>query len=131
MQLETLDFYEFFKDEYSLLNGGEGVGASGIITPLQMINVVNLPKKDEITREKGDWGSGYHIDTYQKIFELIYQLNDEPNWINSNKKAKSKIITDLLERTITIRYTNQYQRTIVKNILIKIPAYVTEFSNIK
>ena len=43
MELESLDLFEFYKDEYGLIDKGIGIGAAGIITPKQQINVINIP----------------------------------------------------------------------------------------
>ena len=64
MKLVRLDLVEFFRDEYGMVSGGEGIGASGIITNLQMINVVNIDGDDKYLEDR--WGVGSHYDTIWK-----------------------------------------------------------------
>lgn len=123
MELENLDLMKFFKDEYGKINGGKGIGGSGIITPNQMINVVNIDGDDDNKSSEENWGIGYHYDTFTEIFKKIYGLEDDGMWINSSEKEK--IIDKLLDRVITIRYVNQYERCSQKYAIIKVPAFIT------
>ena len=66
-----LDLDEFFKDEYINLNNNEGIGAMGIITSKQIINVYNdygLNKKDN----KMYLGLSNHYEMTKKILTDIY-----------------------------------------------------------
>ena len=127
MELEKLDLMDFYKDEYSFFNGGEGIGGVGVITQKQVINVVNLPLIDDLTKEVGEWGSGYHIDTFRKVLEEVFELGKNEIWVLSTKRDKEKIIDALLEQMINIRYINECKRSINKSILIKIPPYITKY----
>ena len=122
MKLEKLDLLTFFKDEYGMVNGGEGIGASGVITNLQMINVVNV---DGDLYLADRWGVGSHYDTYVTIFKLIYDLGDNDIWNKSSSKEKKLIIDKILDEVISIRYVNQYERSSEKYIIIKIPPFIS------
>lgn len=116
MELEKLNLIEFFKDEYSKVNKGFGIGGSGIITPKQMINVINI--NDENKKELNGWGQGSHQMTFEEILKKSYNLQKAQ--ISSNFFKLSK----LLERIIYIHYIN-WTFTFQKYVQVNIPAYIT------
>lgn len=110
-----LDLNEFFKDEYKKLNYSEGIGASGIITVNQIINVYNDPKIDKKSGIEY-LGLGNHIDVLDRLIKDIY---------NTNSTYLEKYYKEL----ITIKYWNcPYS----KIILFFLPELMTEleFNNL-
>lgn len=111
----NLDLNEFFKDEYKRLNHSEGIGASGIITNNQIINVYNDPKVDKKTGIEY-LGLGDHIDVLDRLVKDIYNVD-------------SNYLEKYYEEMITIKYWNcPYS----KIILFYLPKIITEleFNNL-
>lgn len=123
MKLEELDFFEFFKDEYGILYDGFGIGGAGIITPNQMINVVNIdgsPKKGI----PPVWGGGDHQSTWNEIIKQIYKI-DADNNIPLEKIKINEAMTKIELRLIRIRYVNAKKGG--RTVVIHIPAKINSF----
>ena len=121
MELESLDLFEFYKDEYGLIDKGIGIGAAGIITPKQQINVINIPDYNQ--KEFNGWAQGGHAPTYCEILKKIYNLEDNVEWNNTPFLLKNDFLEATLNKMIYIHYVNsKYQ----KLITIDIPAYITK-----
>lgn len=119
MKLEELDFFEFFKDEYGILYDGFGIGGAGIITPNQMINVVNVdgsPKKGI----PPVWGGGTHMKTYNEIIRQVYKVDYD----NTNPFKMSDMLKTIEFRLIKVRYVNEVGNKI---IIVEIPAKINGF----
>lgn len=99
--LENMDFNEFFKKEHSFLNGCEGIGASGIITFNQMINVINIDGEDIDTGKMG-WGLGSHQYTREELVKLIYGVE----FSEIEFYGEGDFRRGLLYKSIIIRYVN-------------------------
>ena len=99
--LEDMDFNEFFKKEYSFLNGCEGIGASGIITFNQMINVINIDGEDIDTGKMG-WGLGPHQYTREELIKLIYGVE----FSEYDFYGEGDFRRGILYKSIIIRYIN-------------------------
>lgn len=119
MKLEELDLFDFFKDEYGFLYDGFGIGGAGIITPNQMINVVNVDGSPK-DRVSPGWGGGTHMDTYAEMIRQIYKI--EYNNINPFKMPA--ILKTLEFRLIKIRYVNELGN---KLVIVNIPAKINKF----
>lgn len=119
MKLEELDLFEFFKDEYGTWYNGFGIGGAGIITPNQMINVVNI----DGALKDGDlpgWGGGSHMATYAEMVRQIYKIE-----YNNLNPFKMPIMLRTLEfRLIKIRYVNERG---LKYVVVKVPAKINKF----
>ena len=119
MKLEELDFFEFFKDEYGTWYNGFGIGGSGIITPNQMINVVNIdgaPKDGVLS----GWGGGEHLLTWAEIIKQIYKIDYD----NTKPYETGDIRKGIELRLIEIRYVNMVGN---KFIVIRVPAKINKF----
>lgn len=123
MQLENLDFYEFYKDEYSKIDRGFGIGASGIITPKQMINVINVT--DNNKKELYGWAQGGHQQTFYEIIKHIYNLDEDNDWNSTSELARETILNRLVLKMIHIHYIN-WSSINNKYIIIYLPAYITK-----
>jgi hypothetical protein len=111
----NLDLNEFFKDEYKRLNHCEGIGASGIITNNQIINVYNDPAIDQKSGIEY-LGLGAHNDILDRLIKDIYNPN-------------SNYLENYYKNIITIRYNNApYTKLIVYFIPNIISEY--EFNNL-
>lgn len=117
MNFEVLDLYHFFKDEYGELYNGEGIGAVGLITPTQMINVVNIDGEDKKSGKKDCWALGAHQHTREKIVESIYGIEYSEDIIYE----KEDVRRGLTSRIIEIRYVNN---KFGKMISINIPSFI-------
>ena len=131
-----LDLNEFFKEEYQKLNYSEGIGASGIITENQIINVYNDPKVDKKTGIEY-LGLGDHIDILDRLVKDIY--NTDSNYLEKYYEEMitikywncpySKIIMLLLPKIITedeynnMRLLNNYYKEIFNNHKIQVAAF--------
>ncbi|MBP3766304.1 MAG: hypothetical protein J6G98_03910 [Bacilli bacterium] len=109
-----LDLDDFFKDEYKSLNYSEGIGAMGIITSRQIINVYNdygLNKKDNLEY----LGLENHMEMTSRILFDIYRSHN---------------IDRLLYEVISIKYWNS---PYYKLILFFLPELLTlkEFNNLE
>ena len=119
MKLEELDFFEFFKDEYGTWYDGFGIGGAGIITPTQMINVVNIDgaPKDGVLP---GWGGGSHMATYAEMVRQIYKIE----YNNLNPFKLPAMLRTLEFRLIKIRYVNEQG---LKYVVVKVPAKINKF----
>lgn len=119
MQLEELDFFEFFKDEYGILYDGFGIGGAGIITPTQMINVVNVDGAPKEGVSPG-WGGGTHMATYAEMIRQIYKIE----YNNLNPFKLPAMLRTLEYRMIKIRYVNESGS---KYVIVDVPAKISKF----
>ena len=111
-----LDLEEFFKEEYEKLNYSEGIGASGLVTDKQVINIFNDYKLDEKTGK--EWlGLEDHQPMFERLFNDIYSPSD-------------KYYDKYYEQLISIRYWNSPD---CKAIVLFLPKHVTnnELENLK
>ena len=119
LNFEGLNLYHFFKDEYGELYNGEGIGAVGLITPTQMINVVNIDGEDKVNGKINCWGGGAHQHTREKIIEAIYGMEYSEDIIYE----KEDVRRGLTSRIIEIRYVNN---NFGKMISINIPSFMNK-----
>lgn len=105
-----LNLIDFFKDEYERLNHCEGIGASGIITNNQIINVYNdiaIDPKSGIEY----LGLGAHNDILDRLIKDIYNPN-------------SNFLQNYYKNIITIHYENA---PYTKRIIYFIPNIISEY----
>lgn len=119
MDLENLDLYYFFKEEHGDLYGGEGIGAVGLITPNQMINVINIDGEDKISGNKECWSLGAHQHTREKVIKTIYGIDYSEDVYDKNDVRRG-----LTARMVEIRYVNN---KFDKSISITIPSFINQF----
>ena len=119
MNFEILDLGYFFKDEHGDLYGGDGIGAVGLITPTQMINVVNIDGEDKRSGKKDCWSLGAHQHTREKIVESIYGIEFSEDVIYEVGDVRR----GLTSRIIEIRYVNN---KFGKIISVSIPSFINQ-----
>lgn len=120
MDLENLDLCYFFKEEHGNLYGGEGIGAIGLITPNQMINVVNIDGEDKKSGDKDCWSLGAHQHTREEVIRCIYGIY----YSEEDVYDKSDVRRGLTARMVEIRYVNN---KFDKIISITIPSFINSF----
>lgn len=120
MKLKKLDLYYFFKDEHSMLYDGEGIGAVGLITPNQMINVENIDGENKKSGKIDCWSAGAHQHTREKVINSIYGIDYFEDVVYENGDSRRGLVSRMIE----IRYVNNKYGKI---IFITIPAFVNQY----
>lgn len=126
--LKQLDYKEFFCQENKMITSKDksevGLGALGLITPNQSIQVYNIPAEND--QGKLVYGLGSHMATFHHILNEIYDLKLKlsQNSITQMSQIKKALPNIFETNYIYIRYINTFYEQVAA---ILIPPYITSF----
>lgn len=116
--LKKLNLDEFYTEENKKIDNGAGIGAVGLLTTHQFINVYNY-------EDSGIIGLGSHAGTYIKLLNEIYGLG-----IPDGKKGYPDLsevddrIPHCEKNFVNIQYVVQ---SAIDFVTVNIPYYITPF----
>lgn len=103
---EILDYNSFYDSKYKTFNGGEGIGATGVLTTKQMVTRWNAAGIDKKLKQVRPY-IGSHHETELKIIREIYGFDSDYSDENIHVLEKYTLKElELLQSPIYFRFVN-------------------------
>lgn len=124
--MEKLNFDYYFKDSFGNINEDDRnrLCATGLITPIQNIQVLNIANTD--SKFEYHEGFGFHHDTLTKIFSEMFDIDiDNEAWNWDKDEKVEEVVKNRDKNYVFIRYIHYDETSSYVNVMI--PRFITSF----